>query len=249
MGGDTLLAQIVAMVAKAQRSQAPIQRLADRVAAWFVPAVIAIALIAFAAWAMIGPQPRLAYGFVAARNGGDCRLSLCPGTGKPRWRSWWASGRGAGMGVLIKNAQALERLEKVDTLVVDKTGTLTEGKPRLIAVIAGLDVTEKDVIRLAASVETASEHPLAKAIVAAAAERAIAIAPVTGFDSPAGKGVVGMVENRHVVLGNAAFLNEWNIPVTALEEGAGCVAPGRRDRDLSGSRRARRRAYWLSPIR
>ena len=216
VGDDTLLAQIVAMVAKAQRSQAPIQRLADRVAAWFVPSVILVALIAFAAWAMFGPEPRLAYGFVAAVT---VVIIACPcalGLATPM-AIMVGVGRGAGMGVLIKNAQALERLEKVDTLVVDKTGTLTEGKPKLTAVIAAPGFSESEVIRLAASAEKPSEHPLAQAILAAAAERGITTAPVTGFDSPTGKGVVGMVEAKNLVLGNAAFLGEQKIATAALE--------------------------------
>jgi Cu+-exporting ATPase len=216
VGDDTLLAQIVAMVAKAQRSQAPIQRLADRVAAWFVPSVIAVALIAFAGWAMFGPEPRLAYGFVAAVT---VVIIACPcalGLATPM-AIMVGVGRGAAAGVLIKNAQALERLEKVDTLVVDKTGTLTEGKPKLTAVIAAPGFSESEVIRFAASAEKPSEHPLAQAILAAAAERHITTAPVTGFDSPTGKGVVGMVENKNIVLGNAAFLSELKIDTAALD--------------------------------
>jgi Cu+-exporting ATPase len=216
VGDDTLLAQIVVLVAKAQRSQAPIQRLADRVAAWFVPSVIAVALIAFAGWAMFGPEPRLAYGFVAAVT---VVIIACPcalGLATPM-AIMVGVGRGAAAGVLIKNAQALERLEKVDTLVVDKTGTLTEGKPKLTAVIAAPGFSESEVIRFAASAEKPSEHPLAQAILAAAAERHIATAPVTGFDSPTGKGVVGMVENKNIVLGNAAFLGELKIDTAALD--------------------------------
>ena len=216
VGDDTLLAQIVAMVAKAQRSQAPIQRLADKVAAWFVPSVILVALISFAAWAMFGPEPRLAYGFVAAVT---VVIIACPcalGLATPM-AIMVGVGRGAGVGVLIKNAQALERLEKVDTLVVDKTGTLTEGKPRLTAVIAAPGFSESEVIRLAASAEKPSEHPLAQAILAAASERNITTAAVTGFDSPTGKGVVGMVESKNIVLGNAAFLGEQKIATAALD--------------------------------
>ncbi len=216
VGGDTLLAQIVAMVAKAQRSQAPIQRLADRVAAWFVPAVILVALIAFAAWALLGPEPRLAYAFVAAVT---VVIIACPcalGLATPM-AIMVGVGRGAGVGVLIKDAQALERLEKVDTLVVDKTGTLTEGKPKLTAIVAAPGFSEAEVLRLAASAEKPSEHPLAQAIIAAAIEKAVATAPVTAFDSPTGKGVVGIVENRHVALGNAAFLGELKIATAALE--------------------------------
>ena len=216
VGDDTLLAQIVAMVAKAQRSQAPIQRLADKVAAWFVPSVILVALISFAAWAMFGPEPRLAYGFVAAVT---VVIIACPcalGLATPM-AIMVGVGRGAGVGVLIKTAQALERLEKVDTLVVDKTGTLTEGKPRLTAVIAAPGFSESEVIRLAASAEKPSEHPLAQAILAAASERNITTAAVTGFDSPTGKGVVGMVESKNIVLGNAAFLGEQKIATAALD--------------------------------
>ena len=216
VGDDTLLAQIVAMVAKAQRSQAPIQRLADRVAAWFVPSVIAVALIAFAGWALFGPEPRLAYGFVAAVT---VVIIACPcalGLATPM-AIMVGVGRGAGVGVLIKNAQALERLEKVDTLVVDKTGTLTEGKPRLTAVVAAPGFSESEVIRLAASAEKPSEHPLARAILAAATQRGITLAPVTEFDSPTGKGVVGVVEGKPIVLGNAAFLGEQKIDTAALE--------------------------------
>ena len=216
IGGDTLLAQIVAMVARAQRSRAPIQRLADRVAGWFVPAVIAAALAAFAAWASFGPEPRLAYGFIAAVT---VLIIACPcalGLATPM-AIMVGVGRGAGIGVLIKNAEALERLEKIDTLVVDKTGTLTEGKPKVTAVVAAASLSENEVIRLAASVENASEHPLAKAIVAAAAERGIALAKATDFDAPAGKGVIATVEGCRIVLGNIAFLAELKIAAGALK--------------------------------
>jgi len=216
IGGDTLLAQIVAMVARAQRSRAPIQRLADRVAGWFVPAVIAAALAAFAVWASFGPEPRLAYGFIAAVT---VLIIACPcalGLATPM-AIMVGVGRGAGIGVLIKNAEALERLEKIDTLVVDKTGTLTEGKPKVTAVVAAASLSENEVIRLAASVENASEHPLAKAIVAAAAERGIALAKATDFDAPAGKGVIATVEGRRIVLGNIAFLAELKIAAGALK--------------------------------
>ena len=177
VGRDTLLSQIVQMVASAQRSRAPIQRLADQVAGWFVPAVIAVALIAFAAWAMFGPEPRFAFGLVAAVS---VLIIACPcalGLATPM-SIMVGVGRGAQAGVLIKNAEALERMEKVDTLVVDKTGTLTEGKPKVVAVIALPGFDETQVLRLAASVERGSEHPLAAAIVAAAAERKIELAPV-----------------------------------------------------------------------
>ncbi len=216
VGRDTLLARIVQMVAAAQRSRAPIQRLADQVAGWFVPVVIAIAIAAFLAWSAFGPEPRFAFGLVAAVS---VLIIACPcalGLATPM-SIMVGVGRGAAAGVLIKNAEALERMEKVDTLVVDKTGTLTEGKPKVIAIlpVPGLDETE--VLRLAASIERASEHPLAAAIVQAAAERKIELAPVRGFDSPTGKGVVGVVEQRRIVLGNARFLAELSIATTSLE--------------------------------
>ena len=215
VGRDTLLSQIVQMVANAQRSRAPIQRLADQVAGWFVPAVIAVALVAFAAWAMFGPEPRFAYGLVAAVS---VLIIACPcalGLATPM-SIMVGVGRGAQAGVLIKNAEALERMEKIDTLVIDKTGTLTEGKPKVVAVTPTAGFDETQVLRLAASVERGSEHPLAAAIVAAAAERKIELAPVRGFDSPAGKGVIGMAEDQRLALGNAKFLAELNIDTAAL---------------------------------
>jgi Cu+-exporting ATPase len=219
VGRDTLLSRIVQMVASAQRSRAPIQRLADRVAGWFVPAVIAVALIAFAAWAMVGPEPRFSFGLVAAVS---VLIIACPcalGLATPM-SIMVGVGRGAQLGVLIKNAEALERMEKVDTLVVDKTGTLTEGKPKVVAVVALPGFDEAQVLRFAASVERGSEHPLAAAIVAAAAERKIELAPVRGFDSPAGKGVIGVVEGKRLALGNAKFLAELNIDTAALSDEA-----------------------------
>jgi P-type Cu+ transporter len=216
VGRDTMLAQIVQMVAAAQRSRAPIQRLADQVSAWFVPLVIAVALLAFAAWAAFGPEPRLSYALVAAVT---VLIIACPcalGLATPM-SIMVGVGRGARGGVLIKNAEALERMEKIDTLVVDKTGTLTEGKPKVVAIVAGEGFDEDEVLRLAASVEQASEHPLATAIVAAAAERGVAPAKVVGFDSPTGKGAIGMVERRRVVLGNARFLAELGIAAAPLE--------------------------------
>ena len=219
VGRDTLLSQIVQMVASAQRSRAPIQRLADQVAGWFVPAVIAVALIAFAAWATFGPEPRFAFGLVAAVS---VLIIACPcalGLATPM-SIMVGVGRGAQLGVLIKNAEALERMEKVDTLVVDKTGTLTEGKPKVVAVVALPGFDEAQVLRFAASVERGSEHPLAAAIVAAAAERKIELAPVRGFDAPAGKGVIGMVEGKRLALGNAKFLAELNIDTAALAQEA-----------------------------
>ena len=215
VGSDTLLSQIVKMVANAQRSRAPIQRLADQVAGWFVPVVIAVAAAAFAAWAIFGPEPRFAYGFIAAVT---VLIIACPcalGLATPM-AIMVGVGRGAGVGVLIKNAEALERMEKVDTLVVDKTGTLTEGKPKVVAVVAAQGFSEDEIIRIAASVENSSEHPLARAIVAEGAARKLQLAPVEGFDSPSGKGAVGRVENRMVALGNAKFLSELNVPTAPL---------------------------------
>jgi Cu+-exporting ATPase len=219
VGRDTLLSQIVQMVATAQRSRAPIQRLADQVAGWFVPAVIAVALMAFAAWATFGPEPRFAYGLVAAVS---VLIIACPcalGLATPM-SIMVGVGRGAQLGVLIKNAEALERMEKVDTLVIDKTGTLTEGKPKVVAVVALPGFDEAQVLRYAASVERGSEHPLAAAIVAAAAERTLELAPVRGFDAPAGKGVIGMVEGKRLALGTPKFLAELNIDTAALVQDA-----------------------------
>ena len=216
IGRDTLLSQIVQMVAQAQRSRAPIQRLADQVSGWFVPAVIAIAVAAFLAWATFGPDPRLAYGLVAAVS---VLIIACPcalGLATPM-SIMVGVGRGAQAGVLIKNAEALDRMEKVDTLVVDKTGTLTEGKPKVTAIVPAPGFEEAELLLLAASVERASEHPLAAAIVAAAKERGIVLAPASGFDSPTGKGVVGMVEGRRVALGNAKFLSELKVSTSALD--------------------------------
>ena len=219
IGRDTLLSQIVQMVAKAQRSRAPIQRLADQVAGWFVPAVIAVALIAFAAWATFGPEPRFAFGLVAAVS---VLIIACPcalGLATPM-SIMVGVGRGAQAGVLIKNAEALERMEKIDTLVVDKTGTLTEGKPKVVAVTPAPGFDEAQVLRFAASVERGSEHPLAAAIVKAAADRKIELVPVRGFDAPAGKGVVGMVEGKRLALGSTKFLTELNIDTAALNDEA-----------------------------
>jgi Cu+-exporting ATPase len=219
VGRDTLLAQIVQMVAAAQRSRAPIQRLADQVSGWFVPAVVVVAILAFIAWATFGPEPRLAYGLVAAVA---VLIIACPcalGLATPM-SIMVGVGRGAQAGVLIKNAEALERMEKVDTLVVDKTGTLTEGKPKVVAVVAAQGLDEKEALRIAAGIERASEHPLARAIVDAAGERGIAVPDVTGFDSPTGKGVVGTVEGRRIVLGNANFLAESGISTAELDSDA-----------------------------
>ncbi|MGA8495081.1 MAG: heavy metal translocating P-type ATPase [Xanthobacteraceae bacterium] len=219
VGRDTLLAHIVQMVATAQRSRAPIQRLADRVAAWFVPAVIAVALIAFAAWAAFGPQPRLAYALVAAVT---VLIIACPcalGLATPM-SIMVGVGRAAQAGILIRNAEALERLEKIDTLVVDKTGTLTEGKPKVTAIVPVQNLDENILLRFAASVERSSEHPLAAAIVAAAAERKIDLLAVSDFASPSGKGATGVVERRRVALGNAKFFAELGIATAALQDEA-----------------------------
>ena len=216
VGRDTMLAQIVQMVATAQRSRAPIQRLADQVAGWFVPTVILVALVAFAAWAIYGPEPRFAYGLVAAVT---VLIIACPcalGLATPM-SIMVGVGRGALAGVLIKNAEALERMERIDTLVVDKTGTLTEGKPRVVAVVPVDGMNDAELLRLAASVEKASEHPLAHAIMEAAAERKIVLVDVTDFDAPTGKGAIGTVDNRKIVLGNARFLAEVGISVMPLE--------------------------------
>lgn len=219
VGADTMLARIVQLVAEAQRSRAPIQRLADEVAGWFVPAVIAVAALAFAAWALFGPEPRLSYGLIAAVA---VLIIACPcalGLATPM-SIMVGVGRGAEIGVLIKNAEALERLEKVDTLVVDKTGTLTEGKPAVIAVIPAQGHDESELLRLAAAVEQASEHPLARAIVEAANRRGISPPKVEEFDSPTGRGALGTVEGKAVLLGNARFLEENSVPIANLAQDA-----------------------------
>jgi Cu+-exporting ATPase len=217
VGRETLLSQIVQMVADAQRSRAPIQRLADQVAGWFVPTVIIVALAAFAAWAIFGPEPRMAFGLVAAVS---VLIIACPcalGLATPM-SIMVGVGRGAQAGVLIKNAEALERMEKIDTLVVDKTGTLTEGKPKMTSVVATAGFEDNDILRLAASVERASEHPLADAIVRAAKERNLELMAVDGFDSPTGKGATGKVDGKSIVLGNAKYLASIGIETTALDE-------------------------------
>ena len=215
IGSDTMLARIVQMVANAQRSRAPIQRLADQVSGWFVPLVILAAIIAFIAWAMWGPEPRFAYGLVAAVA---VLIIACPcalGLATPM-SIMVGVGRGAKAGVLIRDAEALERMEKVDTLVVDKTGTLTEGKPSVVAIATVEGQDENEILRLAAAVEQASEHPLAQAIVKAAKERKLEIPKVMGFDAPSGKGAIGMVERKRIVIGNAAFMAELKIATDEL---------------------------------
>jgi Cu+-exporting ATPase len=216
VGRDTMLSQIVQMVAQAQRSRAPIQRLADQVAGWFVPTVIVAALIAFAAWWIFGPEPRLAFGLVAAVS---VLIIACPcalGLATPM-SIMVGVGRGAHAGVLIKNAEALERMEKVDTLVVDKTGTLTEGKPKVVSIVAAAGFQEDELLRLAASVERSSEHPLADAIVRAAKERNLTLINVEEFDSPTGKGVTGKVEGKTILLGNAAYLESLGVETQTSE--------------------------------
>jgi len=217
VGSETLLAQIVRMVGEAQRSRAPIQRLADTVSGYFVPGVVAAAVVTFIIWAWIGPEPRLAYALV---NAVAVLIIACPcalGLATPM-SIMVGTGRGATMGVLIKNAEALEILEKVDTLVIDKTGTLTEGKPRLVTVSPVEGVTDTELLRLAAALERGSEHPLAAAVVAGAERKGIAPAKAEGFRSLTGKGVAGTVDGREVALGNAALLKELNMEPDALAE-------------------------------
>ncbi len=215
IGSETMLARIVQMVANAQRSRAPIQRLADQVSGWFVPAVILAAVIAFVAWSIWGPEPRFTYGLVAAVA---VLIIACPcalGLATPM-SIMVGVGRGAQAGVLIRDAEALERMEKVDTIVVDKTGTLTEGKPSVTSIATVAGQSEEDILRLAASVEQASEHPLAVAIVNAAKKRKLELAKVMGFDAPSGKSAIGMVESKRLAIGNAKFMGELNIAVTEL---------------------------------
>ncbi|MEN3975849.1 heavy metal translocating P-type ATPase [Emcibacter sp. SYSU 3D8] len=219
VGSDTVLARIVDMVATAQRSRAPMQRLADSVAAWFVPAVIGVAFAAFVAWSIWGPDPRVPHGLVAAVT---VLIIACPcalGLATPM-AIMIGVGRGAQAGVLVRDAEALERMEKVDTVVVDKTGTLTEGRPGVSSVVTAAGVDEDDLLRLAAGLERPSEHPLARAIIRAAEDRGLSIPPVTGFDSPPGKGVLGTVEGRKVAIGNAGFLAEQGVETSHLAEQA-----------------------------
>ena len=219
IGADTLLSQIVQMVAQAQRSRAPIQRMADQVSSWFVPSVIAVALVAFVVWALVGPDPRVAFALVAAVS---VLIIACPcalGLATPI-SIMVGVGRGAQAGILIKNAEALERLEKIDTLVIDKTGTLTEGRPAVTAIRPAQGQDEAEVLRLAASLERASEHPLADAIVRAATERELSLSQPAEFDSPVGKGVLGVVDGRRLVIGSGKFLKEQGVNTEALEEAA-----------------------------
>jgi Cu+-exporting ATPase len=230
VGSDTMLSRIVEMVAAAQRSRAPIQRLADQVSGWFVPTVIGVAILAFIAWAEWGPEPRLTYGLIA---GVSVLIIACPcalGLATPM-SIMVGVGRGAQSGVLIKNAEALERFERVDTLVVDKTGTLTEGKPRVTAIRPVPEISENDLLSLSASLERASEHPLATAIVQSALERGVELEEATEFNAPVGKGVTGKVDGRSLVIGNRRFLEEIGVDAGVLhgeaeqlrEEGATAI--------------------------
>ncbi len=215
VGRDTLLSRIVQLVAQAQRSRAPIQRVADRVSGWFVPAVLLAAAAAFAAWMAVGPEPRFAFAVIAAVS---VLIIACPcalGLATPMSITVGV-GRGAGAGVLIRDAEALERLEKVDTVVLDKTGTLTGGTPAVAGIAAAAGFSEDEVLALAAAVERASEHPLARAIVEAAAARDLALAAAEGFDAPAGRGVAARVGGRAVLVGSPGFLGERGVDAGAL---------------------------------
>ena len=237
VGGDTLLAQIVAMVAAAQRSRAPIQKLADVVAGWFVPAVVAAAAVSFAVWAVFGPAPAMGF---ALLNAVAVLIIACPcalGLATPM-SIMVGTGRGARLGVLVRNAEALELLEKVDTLVVDKTGTLTEGKPKLVGVEAVGPLAENELLRLAASLERASEHPLAAAIVAGAEARGLALAAPSEFRSETGKGAVGTVGGRRVAIGNAALMADLGIDAAPLTARPRAAARGTGRHAGRGGRRA-----------
>ena len=216
IGRDTMLARIVQMVAQAQRSRAPIQRLADQVSGWFVPLVIGVAVLAFAVWAIWGPEPSMTYGLIAAVS---VLIIACPcalGLATPM-SIMVAVGRGAQTGVLIKNAEALERLEKVDTIVIDKTGTLTEGKPKVLAVRTATGVSEEDLLQRAASLERMSQHPLGAAIVTAAEAKGLVLLAVDNFDAPTGKGVTGLVGGKRMVIGNARIMSDAGIDTTSLD--------------------------------
>lgn len=215
VGGDTVLSQIVEMVAKAQRSRAPIQKYADQVAGWFVPTVIGVAILAFVAWSLLGPAPALSYALISAVS---VLIIACPcalGLATPM-SIMTATGRGAQAGVLIKNAEALERFEAIDTLIVDKTGTLTEGRPRLIAVMPEGGTAEEELLRIAATLERGSEHPLAEAIVGAALDRGLALSDTKEFEAVTGKGVMGVVDGQAVALGNAALMEDLGLDIADL---------------------------------
>lgn len=229
VGRETMLSQIVQMVADAQRSRAPIQRLADQVSAWFVPSVIAIAIVSFTLWLTIGPEPAFTYGLIAAVS---VLIIACPcALGLATPMSIMAGvGKGAQAGVLIKNAEALERFEKVDTLVLDKTGTLTLGKPALLSIDVIAGEAEDQVLRKAASLENRSEHPLARAVVEAAAARNLKLAEPSEFDSPTGKGVIGIVGGQRIVIGAERFMSEHGIDTASLEQ----IAERRRGEGATG---------------
>lgn len=215
VGTDTMLARIVQMVAEAQRSRAPIQRLADQVSGWFVPTVVIVAALAFTAWSLFGPEPRMSFGLIAAVS---VLIIACPcalGLATPM-SIMVGVGRGARAGVLVKNAEALERLEKVDTLVVDKTGTLTEGRPVVTAISPEPGFDEDELLAMVASVELASQHPIGLAAVTAARERGLQILPADEFDAPTGRGVVGLVNGRSVAIGNTAWLASRGVDTTEL---------------------------------
>ncbi|HVH37699.1 MAG TPA: heavy metal translocating P-type ATPase, partial [Sphingomicrobium sp.] len=217
VGRDTMLSQIVRMVADAQRSRAPIQALADKVSGWFVPAVVLVSLVTFAVWALVGPEPRLSHALV---NAIAVLIIACPcalGLATPM-SIMVGTGRGATAGVLVKNAEALEQMEKIDTLVLDKTGTLTLGKPRLVGVEPAAGMEPADLLRLAAALEKGSEHPLAAAIVDGALERGISVPAATGFQSTTGKGVSGEVDGHQVMLGNMTLIGDAGINVSQLDE-------------------------------
>jgi len=225
IGADTVLSQIVHMVAEAQRSRAPIQKLADSVAAYFVPAVVAAAVIAFVVWSLVGPEPRMAYALIVAVS---VLIIACPcalGLATPI-SIMVATGVGANFGVLFKDAESIETLRKVDTLVVDKTGTLSEGKPRLAEVVSAHGWAENDVLRLAASLERASEHPLAAAIVEGAKNRGLELQDTADFSSHTGRGVSGRIEGQEVLLGNVKLLQAHNVPVDDLESKADSLRSG-----------------------
>jgi Cu+-exporting ATPase len=237
VGADTMLSRIVTMVAEAQRSRAPIQQLADTVSGYFVPAVLGVAVITFVAWAVWGPAPALSYALIAAVS---VLIIACPcalGLATPMSISV-AIGKGAGVGVLIKSAEALERMEKVDTLVVDKTGTLTEGKPKVTAIVPAAGLSESEILPLAASLERSSEHPLAAAIVTAARDTNASIQEPTDFTSVTGKGVTGKIGGTPVALGNAKLMADLGITLGDLEHKADEL---RGDRPVS---RGRRQAGW-----
>jgi Cu+-exporting ATPase len=220
VGSDTLLAQIVRMVGEAQRSRAPIQRLADRVAGYFVPAVILTAIVTFVIWGAVGPEPRMAYGLL---NAVAVLIIACPcalGLATPM-SIMVGTGRGATAGVLIKNAEALEILEKIDTLVVDKTGTLTEGKPRLVTAAPAENRDEVELLRVAASIERGSEHPLARAIVAGAEARGAKLSEGRDFRSITGRGIAGTVEGKRVAVGNQRLFEEQGVTLASFVDRAG----------------------------